>query len=318
MVGASVTNLPCTFINNGSFNGDLDCDKLDKEFTRIPTNAVVILTVTSDGQSGQPVSMTNIKNVSQICKKWDVPLFMDGCRFAENAYFIKLRDERYVDSSARDIAKEMFSYCDGLYLAAHMDILCNVGGFFACRRKDLFLNFIDTYKKIGSTRKHGGTAARDLVAVTVGLTEGLEDRFLKYRIESLSTFGDILKKAGVPLVEPVGSAIYINAAKCLPHIPTEQYPAWALHCALYVEGGIRCKHVGELQDVENNTQDNPHHFLQICLPRRCYTFSHMLYIDLRLSTALHKDPWRSARMPSDHYLIAEIAIGALLDRQGHN
>ncbi|XP_046559873.1 tryptophanase-like [Haliotis rubra] len=276
MLGATVRNLPCKFIIDGCFNGDLDCEKLGTELTsNYPGNAVVILIVTSDGQNGQPVSMANIKRVSQICKKWDIPLFMDGSRFAENAYFIKLRDELYVNSSARDIATEMFSYCDGLYLAAHM---CSIGGFFACRSGDLFRQFRYRFSVTGSTRRHGGMPSRDAVTVTMGLAEGIEDRYLKYRIESLSMFGDILKKAGVPIVEPVGSAIYINAARCLPHIPTEQYPAWALHCALYIEGGIRCSHLPEQLDVENNNQDNPQHFLRVCLPIRSYTLSHLLYI----------------------------------------
>ncbi|XP_046559865.1 tryptophanase-like [Haliotis rubra] len=244
MLGALQKDLPCKRISGECFNGNIDCERLEQELSE-SGNAIVVLTVTSNHQAGQPVSMVNIKRTSEICKRYRIPLFMDGCRFEENAYFIKIREKSYGDMSARAIALEMCSYFDGMYLSAKR------------------------------------TPCADLEAVAIGLTEGIEDRYLKYRIDSLSMFGDILKRAGVPIVEPVGSAIYINAARCLPHILTEQYPAWALHCALYIEGGIRCNYLDDaLKFDDSNERENPqpHHFLRICLPRRAYTLSHMLHI----------------------------------------
>ncbi|XP_067680080.1 tryptophanase 1-like [Haliotis asinina] len=280
VLGASQKDLPCKRVRGEFFNGNIDCERLEQELSESDI-AIVVLTVTSNHQAGQPVSMANIRRTSEICRRYRIPLFMDGCRFEENAYFIKIREKSYGDMSARAIALEMCSYFDGMYLSAKKDAMCSIGGCFATKLLDLREKFDEMVETFEGRRRYGGMAARDLDAVAIGLTEGIEDRYLKYRIESLSTFGDILKKAGVPIVEPVGSAIYINAARCLPHIPTEQYPAWALHCALYIEGGIRCNYLDDaLKFDDSNERENPqpHHFLRICLPRRAYTLSHMLHI----------------------------------------
>ncbi|XP_071078600.1 tryptophanase-like [Haliotis cracherodii] len=305
--GAIVVDVPCKQVAGGYFNGDLDCARLQEELREVDAGkAIVILTLTSNNQAGQPVSMANIKHVSEICKMHDTPLFMDGCRFAENAYFIKTRNKMYQDVPARDIALEMFSYFDGMYMSAKKDGLCNIGGFFATRLSDIYGKFKRRMIYIEGNSNHGGISSRDMEAVARGLWEGTDDRYLKYRVESLTTFGDILKKAGVPLVEPVGSAIYINAAKCLPHIPTEQYPAWALHCALYVEGGIRCKHLHDVLKVDDtNERENPkqQHFIRLSIPRRTYTLSHLIHI----GSVFKKRRSISGvliKCPSEHYFAA--------------
>ncbi|XP_071080328.1 tryptophanase-like [Haliotis cracherodii] len=309
--GAIVVDVPCKQVVGGYFNGDLDCSRLQEELREVDAGkAIVILTLTSNNQAGQPVSMANIKHVSEICKMHDIPLFMDGCRFAENAYFIKTRSKMYQDVPARDIALEMFSYFDGMYMSAKKDGLCNIGGFFATRLSDIYGKFKRRMIYIEGNSNHGGLSSRDMEAVARGLWEGTDDRYLKYRIESLTMFGDILKKAGVPLVEPVGSAIYINAAKCLPHIPTEQYPAWALHCALYVEGGIRCKHLHDVLKVDDtNERENPQqqHFIGLSIPRRTYTLSHLIHIGDVFKSILEKRGSISGvciKSPSEHYFSA--------------
>ncbi|XP_067681383.1 tryptophanase-like [Haliotis asinina] len=309
LAGALVVDVPCKQVEGGDFNGDLDCARLQEELRRVDVGkAMAVLTLTSNFQAGQPVSMANIKDVSEICKMHDVSLFMDGCRFAENAYFIKTRTKMYQDVSARDIALEMFSYFDGMYMSAKKDGLCNVGGFFATRHSDLYRQLKRRMTYTVGNPSYGGLSSRDLEAVAVGLWEGTDDRYLKYRIESLSMFGDILKKAGVPIVEPVGSAIYINAARCLPHIPTEQYPAWALHCALYIEGGIRCSHLHDVLKVDNKCEaPQQQHFIRLSIPRRTYTLSHLIHMGDVFKNVLEKRGSISGfciKSSSDHYFSA--------------
>ncbi|XP_048249144.1 tryptophanase-like [Haliotis rufescens] len=280
LVNAKTTQLPCTFVDGGLFNGNIDCEKLEEELARVELgNGMVVLTLTSNNQAGQPISMANMKRASEICHDKGIRVFMDGCRFAENAYFIKIRDKTYANSSARDIALEMFSYFDGFYLSAKKDGLCNIGGLIAVRDGDLFATIRGQLNRTVGKWRLGGMATRDLDAIAIGLLEGIEDSYLKYRIETLTQFGDLLKKAGVSIVEPVGSALYINAAKCLPHIPTHQYPAWALNCALFVEGGIRGAHGPNVLDVDDrNDRESHQHFVKLCIPRRAYTLSHLLFI----------------------------------------
>ncbi|XP_067681300.1 tryptophanase-like [Haliotis asinina] len=311
LVDMATTHLPCTWVDGAPFNGNIDCYKLEEELAGVEADhAMVILTMTSNNQAGQPVSMANIKRTSEICHEKGIRMFMDGCRFAENAYFIKVRDTRYASCSVRDIAREMFSYFDGLYLSAKKDGLCNTGGLIAVRNEGLFRQLRSWLNKTEGKWRLGGLASRDHKAIVTGLLEGTEDRYLNYRIETLTQFGDLLKKAGVAIVEPVGSAVYVNAAKCLPHIPTHQYPAWALNCALFVEGGIRGSHLPDVLYVEESIdRDHRKHFVKLCIPRRVYTLSHLMFVaDIFKQILAKKERVFGMKIVSeDHYYKAQLA-----------
>ncbi|XP_046559874.1 tryptophanase 1-like [Haliotis rubra] len=311
LVEMTTTQLPCTWVDGAPFNGNIDCEKLEEELAGLESDhAMVVLTLTSNNQAGQPVSMANMKRTSEICHEKGIVMFMDGCRFAENAYFIKMRDRTYANCSARDIAREMFSYFDGLYLSAKKDGLCNTGGLLAVRNEDLFLELRVRLNQTEGKWRLGGLASRDHRAIATGLLEGIEDRYLKYRIETLAQFGDLLKKAGAAVVEPVGSAVYVNAAKCLPHIPTYQYPAWALNCALFVEGGIRGTHLPDVLYVEDSSdRDHRKHFVKLCIPRRAYTLSHLIYVaDIFKQIIAKMERVSGMRIVNgDHYYKVEMA-----------
>ncbi|XP_071081100.1 tryptophanase-like [Haliotis cracherodii] len=280
--GLQVVDLPCVGSPESFFNANIDCVRLKEELeTMGPEGAIVVLVVASTSQAGQPVSMSNIQDLSQICHSFDIPLIMDGCRFAENAYFIKTRDKEYSLMSCKDIALKMFSYFDHVYVSAKKDGLCNTGAFLATNQQDVYDKASARMLYTEGFKTSGGLTGRDMEAMTVGLLENIDDKFLQYRVDSTYMFGDILKKAGVHVIDPIGCGLYINGAKCLPHIPTCQYPAFALHCALYIEGGIRCVQIDDVLKLdESNERENPkpQHILRIQIPRRVYTLSHMLHV----------------------------------------
>ncbi|XP_067664832.1 tryptophanase-like [Haliotis asinina] len=282
LAGLHVVDVPCQGSPDNSFNGNIDCERLKAELEKVgPEGAMVVLVVASTSPAGQPVSMANIQDLSKICRKFDVPLIMDGCRYAENAYFIKTRDKEYKNMTCKDIALKMFSYFDHVYVSAKKDGLCNTGGFLATNREDVYNKASVRILYTEGYKTYGGLTGRDMEAMTIGLLEGIDDKFLQYRAESTRMFGDILKEVGVHVIDPIGCGIYLNRAKCLPHIPTCEYPAFALHCALYVSGGIRCAQVGDILKLdESNERENPksQHILRIQIPRRVYTLSHMLHM----------------------------------------
>jgi tryptophanase len=204
---------------------------------RVP---LVILTVTNNSGGGQPVSMANVKAVKAICDRYHVPLYVDACRFAENSYFIKLREPAYSGKTPREIAREMFSYADGCTMSAKKDGLANIGGFLctnndaACEAQKELLILTEGYPT------YGGLAGRELDAIAVGLNEALEEDYLSHRIGSTAYLGEGITAAGVPIVQPPGGhAIYIGARAFLPHIPPTQFPGSALAAELYVEAGAR-------------------------------------------------------------------------------
>jgi tryptophanase len=221
------------------FKGNIDLQELERwlkeEQRRIP---LVMITVTNNSGGGQPVSMANIRSASEICHKYGVPLFLDACRFAENAWFIKLREESYSDKTPLEIANEMFDYVDGCTMSAKKDGLSNIGGFLAMNDDDLAQSCKNTLIMTEGFPTYGGLAGYDLEAIAVGLREALEEDYLRYRIRSVEYLGKILTNEGVPMVRPTGGhAIYIDAKAMLPHIPQQEYPAWALSLILYIEGG---------------------------------------------------------------------------------
>ncbi len=280
-VGAQALDLPIAEAKEPAklhpFKGNMDTAALLEVIERegrakIP---LVMLTVTNNSGGGQPVSMANIRAVKEICKQHTIPLYIDACRFAENAYFIKLREAGYANKSPREIACEMFSYADGCTMSAKKDGLANIGGFL-CTNDDLLAQQEkDLLILTEGFPTYGGLAGRDLEAVAVGLNEALEEEYLKYRIASTAFLGNHIASEGVPIVQPPGGhAIYIDARAFLPHIPTSQFPGIALAVELYIEGGIRSVEIGSLMFGEHARMD----LVRLAIPRRVYTQSHIEYV----------------------------------------
>ena len=286
--GAVAIDLPVPdawdFEKVSSFKGNMELSLLENELNEKGKSVVlVILTITNNSLGGQPVSMENIRQVSRLCKKYNIMLFIDAARFAENAYFIKLREKGYEKKSPREISKEMFSYADGCLMSAKKDGLVNIGGFLAMNDQELAKKTKEIEILGEGFPTYGGLAGRDLEAIAQGLNEVLDEEYLKYRIKSVAYFGEGLKKLGVPIIEPPGGhAVYVNAKKFLPHIPPENFPAQALACTLYLMGGIRSSEIGSLmfgKKEEGNGKFIPAkmELLRLALPRRVYTQSHIDY-----------------------------------------
>jgi tyrosine phenol-lyase len=280
-VGAQALDLPIPEAKEPAtlhpFKGNMDTEALSEVIERegrakIP---LVMLTVTNNSGGGQPVSMANIRAVKEICKHHKIPVYIDACRFAENAYFIKLREAGYANKSPRQIACEMFSYADGCTMSAKKDGLANIGGFL-CTNDDLLAQQEkDLLILTEGFPTYGGLAGRDLEAIAVGLNEALEEEYLKYRIASTAFLGNRIAREGVPIVQPPGGhAIYIDARAFLPHIPTSQFPGIALAVELYIEGGIRSVEIGSLMFGEHARMD----LVRLAIPRRVYTQSHIEYV----------------------------------------
>ena len=239
---------------------------------RIP---LVMLTVTNNSGGGQPVSMENVRQVSAVCKRHGIPLYFDACRFAENSYLIKLRENGYESKSPKQIAQEMFRYGDGCTMSAKKDGMANIGGFL-CTNDDLLAQQEkDLLILTEGYPTYGGLAGRDLEAIAVGVQEALEEDYLRYRIASTAYLGNHIAEQGVPIVQPPGGhAIYIDARAFLPHIPVEQFPGVALAAELYLEGGIRSVEIGGLMFGAAAQMD----LVRLAIPRRVYTQSHIDYV----------------------------------------
>jgi tyrosine phenol-lyase len=239
---------------------------------RIP---LVMLTVTNNSGGGQPVSMENARAVATVCHKHGIPLYFDACRFAENAYFIKLREPGYADKTPKQIAQEMFSLGDGCTMSAKKDGMANIGGFLCTNDDILARQEKDLLILTEGYPTYGGLAGRDLEAIAVGLQEALQEDYLRYRIASTAYLGDHIAAAGVPIVQPPGGhAIYIDAKAFLPHIPLAQFPGVALAAELYLEGGIRSVEIGTLMFGEAAQME----LVRLAIPRRVYTQSHIDYV----------------------------------------
>jgi tryptophanase len=265
------------------FKGDIDLVEL-RRILEDPNASVplVMITVTNNSGGGQPVSMANIRAASTLCHEHGVPFFLDACRFAENAWFIKLREEGYADKTPLEIAQEMFSYVDGCTMSAKKDGLANIGGFLALNDDELAGHCKNTLILTEGFPTYGGLAGYDLEAIAVGLHEVLEEDYLRYRIRSVEYLGRILTHEGVPIVRPAGGhAIYIDAKTMLSHIPQEQYPAWALSLALYLEGGIRSVEIGSVmfgRQPDGSEKPAAMELVRLAFPRRVYTQSHVDYL----------------------------------------
>jgi tryptophanase len=266
------------------FKGNMDLKALQaliesEGIERIPA---IMLTVTNNSGGGQPVSMANIRGVSEIARAHGIPFYLDACRFAENAWFIKTREKEYAGMAIMDIAREMFGYADGCTMSAKKDGMSNMGGFLAlnddelaarCRSMEILTEGFPTY---------GGMAGYDMEAVACGLYEALDEDYLHYRIRSIEYLGEKLIAAGIPIVRPTGGhALYINARAMLPHIPPLQYPAWSLQNGLYLLGGIRGVEIGTVMfGLQPDGSEKPasRDLVRLAFPRRVYTQSHVDYV----------------------------------------
>ena len=267
------------------FKGNIDIQKLEafikeKDAKNIP---LCMLTVTNNSGGGQPVSMQNIRETKQICKKYNIPLFLDACRFAENAYFIKKREKGYDKKSVLEIAQEMFSYADGATMSAKKDGLVNIGGFLSMNDEELAMKCRNLLIVTEGFPTYGGLAGRDLEAVAQGLEEVVDEHYLEYRIRSVEYLGEKLISAGVPIIEPPGGhAIYIDAKRFLPDIPAHQYPGQSIVCELYLEGGVRGVEIGSVMFGKSGKDGkfipSMMELVRLAIPRRVYTQSHIDYL----------------------------------------
>jgi tryptophanase len=267
------------------FKGNVDTEALEnfikeKGAENIP---LCMVTVTNNSGGGQPVSMENIREVKSVCKKYGIPLFIDACRFAENCYFIKIREKGYAGKSIPEIANELFSYADGCTMSAKKDAFANIGGFIALTNEELAVQCRNLLIITEGFPTYGGLAGRDLEAIAIGLKEVMEESYLQYRIRSIEYLTEKLIKANVPVMQPAGGhAVYIDAKAMLPHIPAGQYPGQALVAALYVEGGVRGVEIGSLMfgkyDEKGNLIPAVMELVRLAIPRRVYTQSHIDYV----------------------------------------
>ncbi len=268
--------------NRHPFKGNMDVDKLEIfiQETGVENIPFGMTTITNNATGGQPVSLENIRLTSEVYRKYGIPFFIDACRYAENAYFIKLREPGYEDKSTLEIAQEIFKNADGATMSAKKDALVNIGGFLAMNDEELFTSAKNELILREGFPTYGGLAGRDLAAMAVGLWEGLDEDYLEYRLGQTAYLTEGLLAVGIPVVEPPGGhAVYVDAGQLLPHIPREQFPGWALAIEIYLEGGIRGVELGSVAFAYVDKDGEEHHpameLLRMAIPRRMYTQTHM-------------------------------------------
>ncbi|MFI5309779.1 MAG: tryptophanase [Gemmatimonadales bacterium] len=265
------------------FKGNMDLGGLERVLREHPGRVpFVMITVTNNSQGGQPVSLANVRGASAICREHGVPFFIDACRFAENAWFVKTREPGYADRTPLEIAQEMFSLADGCTMSAKKDGMANIGGFLALNDDALAMRCRNSLILTEGFPTYGGLAGYDLEAIAVGLKEALDEDYLRYRIRSVEYLAEKTAAAGIPTVRPAGGhALYLNAKKWLPHIPWNQYPGWALSLVLYIEGGIRACEIGSVMFArQSDGSEKPAdlELVRLAFPRRVYTQSQVDYV----------------------------------------
>lgn len=287
--GAEAVDLPVpealAFGVPAPFKGDVDLRALEAKVRELGAGkvAMIILTVTNNSLGGQPVSLANIRAAREISKHYKIPLFLDIARFAENSWFVKLREAGNASRTPAEIAREMFSYCDGAWMSAKKDAFVNMGGFLALNDDELAKDCRDEMILGEGFPTYGGLAGRDLEALAVGLGEALDEHYLAYRVRSVEYLGEGLRKAGVPIVEPPGGhAVYIDARAMLPHIPAHGYAAQALACELYLTAGVRGVEIGALmfgkRGADGKAVPAKMELVRLAIPRRAYTQSHVDFL----------------------------------------
>jgi tryptophanase len=243
---------------------------------------VVFVTITNNSGGGQPVSLENLRGVRALCDRFGVPLFLDACRFAENAWFVKLREPGQADRAIPDIVREIASLADGMTMSAKKDPLANIGGWLAVRDDDLAERCRNLLILTEGFVTYGGLAGRDLEAIAQGLRECVDEHYLRYRIRSTEYLAEALDRAGVPLVKPAGGhAVYLDARALLPHVPPLAYPGQALAVALYEAGGIRSVEIGTVmfgRHPDGTEEPAAMDLVRMAIPRRTYTQSHVDYV----------------------------------------
>jgi tryptophanase len=265
------------------FKGDMDLERLEQllqdEGERVP---LVMLTITNNSGGGQPVSMGNVRAVKALCERHGKPLYLDSCRFAENAWFIKLREPGFAERTVKSIVQEMFALADGMTMSAKKDPLVNIGGWLALNDDDWAMRARDMLVLTEGFPTYGGLAGRDLEAIAIGLEEAVDEDYLRYRIRSTAYLGEALLKLGVPVVRPIGGhAVYVDARGLLPHIPPLEYPGHSLAVALYETGGIRGCEIGTVmfgRQSDGSEQPAAMDLVRLAIPRRVYTQSHIDYV----------------------------------------
>jgi tryptophanase len=268
------------------FKGNMDIASLRSTIDEVGPEAVplVMVTITNNSGGGQPVSMANLRAVRAVCDEYGIPLFLDACRFGENAWFIKMREDGYADKTPMEIANEMFSYADGATMSAKKDGMSNIGGFLAMNDGELAQNARNLLILTEGFPTYGGLAGYDLEAVAIGLEEVLDEHYLRYRIRSTEYLANRVSDAGVPIVQPPGGhAVYLDAAGLLPHIPPHQYPAQSLAIELYRRGGVRGVEIGTVMfgradPAGGPDEPGPMELVRLAIPRRTYTQSHIDYV----------------------------------------
>lgn len=267
------------------FKGNMDVAKLEREIeSRDPGDvAAVILTVTNNSGGGQPVSMQNARKVSEICRKYGILFILDACRVAENAWFVKHREEAYAEYTYREIAQEMFALADGCIMSAKKDAIVNMGGFLALNDLDLAIRCRTVLIITEGYSTYGGLTGRDMEAIAQGLDEVFSPAYLNYRIKSTAYLGESLHRIGIPVIRPIGGhAVYVDAKSFYPQIPASEFPGQAMACQLYLKGGIRSCEIGSVMfgkyDAHGNLIPAARELVRLAIPRRVYTQSHIDYV----------------------------------------